>query len=103
MIGALDLAGQPRIVGGTVDMGAYEFQGGSPPTPFTLTARLNHGLVIEWPSQPGFNYQLQYAPDLTATNWLNEGSPFPGTGGVLTTNLPLGPEPRKFFRLLLTE
>ena len=99
MIGALDLAGQPRIVGGTVDMGAYEFQGGSPPTPFTLTARLNHGLVIEWPSQPGFNYQLQSATGLPTATWQNEGPPFAGTGGVLTTNLPLGPEPSKFFRV----
>jgi hypothetical protein len=29
------------------------------------------------------------------------GAPFIGTGGVLTTNLPIGPEPEKFFRLLL--
>jgi hypothetical protein len=27
------------------------------------------------------------------------GSSFPGTGGVLTTNLSIGPAPVKFFRL----
>ena len=69
------------------------------PESISLTLRLNGGLQFEWPSVTGALYQLQSATSLPAANWLDEGAPFPGTGGVLTTNLPLGPEPRKFFRL----
>jgi probable HAF family extracellular repeat protein len=70
------------------------------PSPFSLTiARSGTNVTVSFPTETGFNYQLQSAAALPATSWQNEGSPFPGTGGVLTTNFPLGPEPSKFFRL----
>ena len=69
--------------------------------PMTLTAtRSANTLNLRWPSAVGLQYQLQSATNLPATTWFDEGAPFPGTGGVLTTNLPTGPEPSKFFRLL---
>ena len=70
------------------------------PTTATLHAVIAGGdLVLSWTSRTNVLYQLQSATNLPATTWFNEGAPFPGTGGVLTTNLPLGPELRKFFRL----
>ena len=57
--------------------------------------------LLSWPSFSGLQYQLLSATNLPAANWLNEGVPIPGTGGSLSTNLPIGPEPRKFFRLLI--
>jgi sugar lactone lactonase YvrE len=53
-------------------------------------------------TETGASYQLESAANLPAATWLNEGPPFPGTGGVLSTNIPLGTEPRKFFRLQLS-
>jgi sugar lactone lactonase YvrE len=64
----------------------------------TLT-RNGTNLLLSFPSQTGASYQLQSATNLPAATWLNEGPPFPGTGGVLMTNLPIGPAPAKFFRL----
>ena len=57
-------------------------------------------LLFGWPSAEGLRYQLQSTTNLPATEeWVNQGVPFPGTGGVLATNVPVGSEPTKFFRL----
>jgi hypothetical protein len=47
----------------------------------------------------GLNYQLQSSTSLLPDSWTNEGVPFAGTGAQLTTNLLIGTEPEKFFRL----
>jgi uncharacterized delta-60 repeat protein len=73
------------------------------PAPVSLVARLNGGLQLEWQSALGVNYQLQSAASLPAVIWRDEGAPFLGTGGLLTTNLSVGPERAKFYRLLLPE
>ena len=63
------------------------------------TTRSANSLQFRWPSALGLEYQLQSATNLPVTTWLDEGAPFPGTGGVMSTNLSLGPEPKRFFRL----
>jgi len=60
-------------------------------------------LRLAWPSEVGLHYQLQSANDLPSASWQNEGVPFTGTGGVLTTNLPVSPDLRKFFRLQVSK
>jgi hypothetical protein len=64
-----DLDGNPRIVGGVVDMGAYEDQ-----SPFSLHfyAHLfpptngSPGLIISWQSVNGLNYFIQRSTNLAA-------------------------------------
>jgi hypothetical protein len=72
-----------------------------PSLPPTLQAQMvsSNSLGLSWPGTVGRVYQLQTATNLPATNWLNLGITFSGTGGVLSTNLPIGPAPVRFFRL----
>lgn len=74
----------------------------APPKPPLLSVeRQPAGLHVSWPSVAGFNYQLQTASELSVPTWLNEGVPFEGAGGLLSTNLPIGPDPVKFIRVLI--
>jgi len=34
---------------------------------------------------------------------VTEGPPFPGTGSLFSTNLPIGPDPMKSFRLRVAD
>jgi hypothetical protein len=67
--------------------------------PSLALVRVGEQLLFTWPSQVGAWYQLQSATKLPAMSWLNEGPRLSGTGGMLTINIPVGPEPVKFFRL----
>jgi hypothetical protein len=70
----------------------------------TVTASKTGGnLNLIWSSAAGLSCQLQSATNLPAASWLNEGVPLNGTGGLLTNSLPIGAQPRKFFRFLLLE
>ncbi len=67
--GSADLDGHPRIVGGTVDMGAYEFQS---PDSVVFYANLPmptnnlSGITVSWQSVNGVNYFIQRCGDLSA-------------------------------------
>jgi hypothetical protein len=75
----------------------------TPIPPVLRVAAVTSGIVgLQWPSTSGRRYQLQSATNLPAASWAAEGPPFPGTGGVLATNLPIGSGPAKFFRLQLS-
>jgi len=78
--------------------GAFDIQV-TPPT--MSSSLLGSSLTLAWPTVVGFSYQLQSATNLAPAGWANEGAPFNGNGSLLSTNIPIGPEPRKFFRLQL--
>ncbi|MGO8837239.1 MAG: choice-of-anchor tandem repeat GloVer-containing protein [Limisphaerales bacterium] len=67
-------------------------------TPFIQHVfQTNHNFCLEWNALPGRMYQAQYSTNLVQPNWINLGAP--GTNGTLST--PIGPEPQRFFRILL--
>ena len=56
-------------------------------------------VTLQWASTAGRQYQLQSGTNLLSPGWINEGTPFIGTGGVLLANVSIGSEAEKFFRL----
>ncbi|MCX6875228.1 MAG: hypothetical protein NTW21_15690 [Verrucomicrobia bacterium] len=67
--------------------------------PRLTISRESNGIRATWASTTNRSYQLQSSSNLTIASWLNVGPSLPGTGGPLSMNVPIGPEPRKFFRL----
>jgi hypothetical protein len=79
--------------------GKYDLAVASIPPPLWIEWASASSVALSWESTAGRRYQLQSASSLPAAIWLNHAVPFLGTGGVLTTNIPLSSEPKKFFRL----
>ena len=50
----------------------------------------------------GQQYQLQYNTDLTTTNWNNLGGLVLATNGTLCASDPIGTDPQRFYRVLLS-
>lgn len=50
------------------------------PGEFTTTATISSERQVCWPTETGKWYQLQWAPRITAGNWLNVGAPVTGDG-----------------------
>lgn len=73
------------------------------PPPRLSLARSGALLRLTWPSESWLTYEVLMAETPGAATWTVLTPPLPGTGGVLATNVPLGPAPAQFFRLRQTE
>jgi subtilase family serine protease len=57
------------------------------PAPSFLPPVSSAGVVtLTWTTVGGISYQVQYTSDLTATNWINFGSPITASGSVATVS-----------------
>ncbi len=71
-----------------------------PPSP-VLAVNLSTGnFRIQAPSITGASYQLQVRTDLVSGGWENLGETAAGSGSLVTFDLPLGADSRRFFRIV---
>jgi len=62
----------------------------------------NHGaLSLTWSALAGRNYQLQSRPVLNQGGWTNLGATVNATNSAATASDVAGPDPQRFYRVLL--
>jgi hypothetical protein len=71
-----------------------------PPSPVLAVNLSNGNFQIQASSIAGASYQLQARTDLVSGGWENLGEAAAGSGSLVTFDLPLGAESRRFFRIV---
>jgi len=72
------------------------------PSP-TLEARVRSGAIqLGWDAVVSNSYQVQYKTSLAQTSWLTLGAPIVATNSDMAWSIPIGSDPRRFYRLLAT-
>jgi uncharacterized repeat protein (TIGR03803 family) len=74
-----------------------------PPPPPVIQMPIQSGnqLALTWSALPGRAYQVQFKTDLTQTNWNNLGTALTATNTTAFASDILGPDPQRFYRIVL--
>jgi uncharacterized repeat protein (TIGR03803 family) len=65
------------------------------------TTRTNGQFTFTWNASAGQTYQAQYKTSLDETNWTSLGSPLTATDVTATASDLMGPDPQRFYRVVL--
>lgn len=68
---------------------------------YLIVSGAGNALRLDWATSVGRTYQLQLSDALT--NWADFGPSWPGTGGMIGTNIPINQSAVEFFRLRISE
>lgn len=79
----------------------FESQGvdGFVPGTYSTLATISRDLQVCWTGEPAQRYQLQWAPVISAGNWLNVGGPVTGTGSSICASEVEAAEAVRFYRI----
>jgi hypothetical protein len=58
-------------------------------------------IQLAWTAGPGVQYQVQYKTNLTQTSWINLSSVITATMNPMTFSNNIGPDPQRFYRVVL--
>jgi hypothetical protein len=75
------------------------------PSPLLLPAtEMESGLItLNWTTVPGQLYQVRFTGDLSAGLWTNLGPPIMATNASMTGSDTIGPDPQRFYQVLLVQ
>jgi len=68
---------------------------------FQSVTPVNGRLELFVNAAPGQTVQLQYSSDLASATWTNLGSPITATSGTISATDTLGPDQRRFYRVIV--
>jgi hypothetical protein len=73
------------------------------PGPMLTSAAVSHGqIAFSWSAYLDVPYQIQSTTNLALSGWTNVGSSILATNTVLTVSLPIGNNPKQFYRVILS-
>jgi hypothetical protein len=75
----------------------------SSPLFLSATVTENGLITFTWTAVPSQQYQVQYTGDLSAGLWTNLGSPITATNTSMTDTDAVGPDPQRFYQVLLVQ
>jgi uncharacterized repeat protein (TIGR03803 family) len=88
--------------GGTNGYGTIFQLGVIVPAPRFLTeTKMGSTLTLTWSATVGQNYQILYKTNLAQTVWSNLNNSITATNPTMTTPDTIGPDPQRFYRILL--
>jgi uncharacterized repeat protein (TIGR03803 family) len=61
----------------------------------------NGNFSFMWSAVPGRMYQVEYRTNLNSGNWTNSGAAFPASGATVTITNFTGPDPKRFYRVMI--
>ncbi len=100
-LSAQDVNDSDQVVGHGYHHGklrAFLLSPSTVPVPFRITlTRDANGATLSFLSSAGTRYQVFTSAALQAADWEPVGDSISGSGGVVTTHVPLGQEPSRFF------
>jgi uncharacterized repeat protein (TIGR03803 family) len=62
---------------------------------------IGDGITLTWSAVAGQTYQVEYCSDTFSADWIGLGSAMAATNGVMSVCDTIGPEPRRFYRVVL--
>jgi hypothetical protein len=71
------------------------------PPIFQTVNRSNGNIILTWTTIPGQIYQLQHQTNLLGSNWLDFDGPITATNSTTSATDTIGPEPHRFYRVIL--
>jgi uncharacterized repeat protein (TIGR03803 family) len=71
------------------------------PPVFQLVSRTNNLLTLTWSASTGQRYQLEYTTNLNQLTWSNLGGPITAANATATASDMIGPDPQRFYRVML--
>ncbi|HEX5397669.1 MAG TPA: choice-of-anchor tandem repeat GloVer-containing protein, partial [Verrucomicrobiae bacterium] len=79
----------------------YTTDASSVQTGLRMTSSSRANLYLKWGAMYGYSYQLQFKTNLSQPNWVNWGGTIIATNVIMNVPALIGPEPQRFYRIVL--